>query len=239
MKKARKLIALLMAVILMFAAMPLMASADNPEKTAIQLTSGIAQTTPYFGKYNDCQWYKTVISAKGTLKINITTYSSPINIYVIDSNGEYLKAYDYTETAGSVYGISNQICATLYSSAINKTVVDLCYKVNKGTYYIKVAAGWNYDYEDSENKVKIKATFPSSAGKAKITYLSATLSKGSTLQLGAVLSPANGGTVTWKSNNSKVASISLNGKVTAKAKGATYVSATCGDSKRWFKIIVI
>lgn len=254
MKIISRLLAVIMIAVIVLTVASVTALADNPEKTAIELTSGATYTTTYFAKYNDCEWYRATVSEKGTLIIDIITYSSPISVYVLDSNGNYIDAYDYTETAGDVSGIGSQVCATLYSSAINKTDVELYYKVNQGTYYIKIAAGWNYDYENSDNNVNITVTFPQdlaittspaatdgsilSSLKSMLIYFTVDIPKGSTLQLGAI-TPGSLSKIEWKSHNTNVATVDDNGKVTSKDKGSAYIAIKFGKNVRIVQVNII
>ncbi len=55
-----------------------------------------------------------------------------------------------------------------------------------------------------------------------------TLQVGDEETLVATLTPASAGTVTWVSNNTAIATVDANGKVTGVGKGTTVVSAVCG-----------
>ena len=67
-----------------------------------------------------------------------------------------------------------------------------------------------------------------SVTKVSLDKTKVTLNKGKTLQLKAKVEPNNATnkTVTWKSSNSKVATVSTSGKVTAKGKGTATITAT-------------
>ena len=236
MKTARKLLTLLIAAIMMVAAMSLSASASIAD-TAKSIESGQTLTTTLYNKGDQAD-YKITVASAGTLKISLTSEMYYCGICVYDAYGNTVKVS--SENVSSTSWSSGSQNGDNYYTAKWNTVTEsfigtINYGVSKGTYYIRLERNSSI----GNGKIKFTATYPTTTSKAKITYLSATISKGSTLQMGAVLSPANGGTVTWKSNNTKIATISSTGKVTAKAKGATYICATCGDSKRWFKINVI
>ena len=72
----------------------------------------------------------------------------------------------------------------------------------------------------------------------------ASIEKGKTLQLKATVTPTNATTkaVTWKSSNTKIATVSSTGKVTAKATGTVTITCTAKDGsgkKATCKITVI
>ncbi|MGN0699859.1 MAG: Ig-like domain-containing protein, partial [Oscillospiraceae bacterium] len=110
----------------------------------------------------------------------------------------------------------------------------ISYPVSKGDYYIRFM---RHGYCNGNGKLSFTATFPSTTTTAKISYLTLELSKGSSIKLGTVVTPA-GSAVTWKSSKPSVATVSGTGKVTAKAKGTTYITAQSGTSFQRIKIIV-
>ncbi|MBR4096036.1 MAG: Ig-like domain-containing protein [Oscillospiraceae bacterium] len=83
-----------------------------------------------------------------------------------------------------------------------------------------------------DSKTSITFTYPQdkseSSDSAKITSFTATLKKGSTLQLGTILSGE--GTVKWSTSKKSVATVTSKGKITAKAKGTAVITAKTGDS---------
>ena len=73
------------------------------------------------------------------------------------------------------------------------------------------------------------------AAKVKLNKTKATIYNGKTLQL--KLNNAKG-SVTWKSSNKKVATVSNKGKVTAKKAGTATITATNGKKKYTCKVTV-
>ena len=63
------------------------------------------------------------------------------------------------------------------------------------------------------------------------------MSKGSTIQLGTVMSVD--GAVTWTSSKTSVATVSSNGKITAKSKGSAVITAKTGKNSVKIKITVV
>lgn len=162
--------------------------------------------------------YKFSVSKKGTLEIKVTHTSSQYVTFVLK------------DSDGGVIGASNSEAKAGYwdrSAAYPRDGVFSGYKtynLTKGTYYLEV-------YSSNGGLVSFTPTYPSTASTEKrVSYLSATLEKGSTLQLGAVLSDGKAGTAEWSSSKSSVASVTSKGKITAKAKGTAVITAKVGSS---------
>ena len=104
----------------------------------------------------------------------------------------------------------------------------------RGTATIKVMA------TDGSNKyATIKVTVKQPVTSVKLNRKSATLkakgkAKQKTVTLKATVYPknANNKAVTWKSSNSKIATVNRKGKVTAKKKGTCYITATAKDGSK-------
>ena len=76
--------------------------------------------------------------------------------------------------------------------------------------------------------ITVKAEKPA-VSKVTLNMTSAALTVGGTTQLTVTVEPAGaGGTVSWASGDSKVASVDANGKVTAVGAGTTTITATVG-----------
>ena len=90
-----------------------------------------------------------------------------------------------------------------------------------------------YTYNCGNNKTATFTIIKAEKAVAKITLnkTSATLSPVDTLTLKATVTPsdATNKAVTWKSSNTKVATVSSSGKVTAKAAGTTTITCTAKD----------
>ncbi len=113
----------------------------------------------------------------------------------------------------------------------------LKYKVKKGYNLITLS---NESESKPENRKGGKLTVSVTFGKSKATIdrFSVTVSKGSTLQLGALLSDGTSGSVTWSSSKKSVATVNSKGKVTAKAKGTAVITAKYGDSTLKITVVV-
>lgn len=125
-----------------------------------------------------------------------------------------------------------------WNQATEKIKINVTYQIGKGTYYIRVQHNDWGSGSSGNRKISLTAKFPTvTATKAKITCLTLTVNKGSTVQLGALVSPS-GESVKWTSSKTSVATVSSSGKVTAKAKGSATITAKCGTSTQKIKIIV-
>ena len=84
---------------------------------------------------------------------------------------------------------------------------------------------------------KKKATCVVTVANIKLNKKKATLNKGETLTLKATVS-GESQKVTWKSSNSKIATVSKSGKVTAKKAGTATITAKANGVKVTFKVTV-
>ena len=104
----------------------------------------------------------------------------------------------------------------------------------KGTATIKAMA------TDGSNKfATVKVTVKQPVTSVKLNRSSANLkvkgnAKQKTVTLKATVNPknANNKAVSWKSSNTKIATVAQNGKVTAKKKGTCYIYATAKDGSK-------
>lgn len=168
--------------------------------------------------------FKITLSKKGTLDLKIShTVKTCLKVYVMTPDGEGILPSSGEEKQGDYYTRKDYTdCYKNDSTGIFSGT--LSYTLLKGTYYIRLK-------DMSAGTVSITPTYPSTAStEKKVSYLSATLKKGSTLQLGAVLSDGKAGTAEWSSSKSSVASVTSKGKITAKAKGTAVITAKVGTS---------
>jgi len=148
-------------------------------------------------------------------------------------------------------GDGDDVSMTLCNSSKNaiKSAVTLSdtvglsktYALPAGTYYIKVVANryvppvLSGAIEGNRTFVyRVKYTFaPTDIRVTKITLNKTlvTIKKGSTYTLKATVSPSNATNkgLSWKSSNTKVATVSSSGKVTAKGKGSCSITVTAKD----------
>lgn len=233
----RKIAALFVAAVVSVGALgavSVSAGAESIYDTAKEIKSGKEYVATGITENHSAD-YKFTATKSGTLKINLTAGFNYAYIYVYDKDGNQLSYNDYELISGSV-------CSSLdgleleWNPATEKIKANISYEINKGTYYIRIQ---NSSYfADGDRKINMTATYPSAtATKAKITCLTLTVNKGSTVQLGALVSPS-GESVKWTSSKTSVATVSSSGKVTAKAKGSATITAKCGTSTQKIKIIV-
>ncbi len=80
-------------------------------------------------------------------------------------------------------------------------------------------------------------------GEEEVTYTAITITgdtsvtEGETITLSATTTP-KGGTVTWKSSDTSIATVDSSGKVTGVSAGTATITATCGDIKATYDITV-
>jgi len=245
MKILKKMLCGVMAAVMMITALCVPASAANDYDSAKLVDSGkkVTFTCKFdknqYGYYTvECpKIYKVEVSKKGTLKLDLVSANSSLHVDVINGDGTELLMFDESEaTSGKVVNYSNTGTECWWDRNLQKAKVTLKYKVEKGTYYVKVWAPVNAQIE---GKTSISFTYPQAEKKtetAEITSFEITLKKGNTLQLGAILSGE--GDVKWSTSKKSVATVSSKGKITAKAKGTAVITAKVGDSSRKITIKV-
>lgn len=245
MKIAKKIAAALLAAAMAFTALVIPVGADSIEDTAVSLKSGESYSKHMYNTYNNGHYgtfadYKLTATSQGKLSLSITSTTDYTGIILYDSNFNSVSVTSYEITTGwderDWTGREKIIIEA--NSIAEKSVSTVNWDISKGTYYLRIYNNmdWTYGYRGSNGDISFTATFPSTAKKAKISYININLAKGSTLSLGATVT--NGGTVTWKSSNSSVVTVSSAGSITAKGKGSAIITAKCGSSSKKVKIVV-
>ena len=237
MKHIKKILAIAMVMVMALTALTFSGGAESIYDTAKSITSGQAISAT-IRDTNDTVDYKINVSKAGELKISANAQMQTMRLMVYDSKGNVVEPTSYSSTSGnSSYYYNHDCLSVTWNNVIEQSDFKAVYSVSKGTYYIRFEWGWNiYADNQGNGKIKLTATFPSSASKGKLYYLSLTVDKGDTIKLGAVVS--SGSKVTWTSSKPAVASVS-SGKVTAKTKGSTIITAKCGSTSQKIKITVV
>lgn len=235
MKHIKKILAVAMVMVMALTALTFSASSESIADTAKKISSGSKVSDTIYKE--ESLVYEVNVSQKGILKINFTAKCEYMYVYVYDKNGNKVDESDVKYISGnswSIYDIGEDYIDFEWNEKVEKIEANLQYTVEKGVYYIEFYRGGS---SDGSGKLDFTATFPSSstASKGKVYYLRITMDKGDTLGIGAVVS--SGTDVTWTTSNANVATVK-NGKITAKAKGSTIITAKCGTSSQKIKIIV-
>lgn len=237
MKILRKIAAVLTAAVMAvsaFAAVSVTAGADSIYDTATAISSGKSIATIASGKTVD---YKVNISDSGELKLNIESHMRTGYVQVFDENGKALTSINATVTSGGCSSAGETEHLLRWNETVEKYKGTVSYSVKRGTYYIR------FQRSDSgclrctcSGKLIFTATYPTSESTAKLNYITINMERGDTLSLSADMTGT--GTVTWKSSKPKVATVSSTGKITAKSRGTTVISAKCGKVTKKIKIKV-
>lgn len=174
--------------------------------------------------------YKVELSKSGTLKLTVVSQTSSIFVQLLDKDGSEFIGYDKINCAtGNSTNHRKGFAWITWDSGLKKSKTTLEYNLKKGTYFVRVIG---FPHAKIAGKTSVTFTYPQdkseSSDSAKITSFTVTLKKGSTLQLGTILS--GDGTVTWSTSKKAVATVSSKGKVTAKSKGTAVITAKTGDS---------
>lgn len=234
MKIFRKIAAVITAAVMAvsaFAAVSVTAGADSIYDTATAISSGKSVST-ILPASRDKADYKVNVSGSGTLKFSMESQIYELDLYVYDSDGNKVSTIAKTDTSGNSSSIGNTCHEMYWNNTIEKYKGTVSYSVKSGSYYIRFDR-----YSSSGNgKITFTATYPTSESTAKLRYITINMERGDTLSLGADMTGT--GEVTWKSSKPKVAVISETGKVTAKSRGTTVISAKCGKTTKKIKIKV-
>ena len=228
MSKIKKLAAVLLSAVMFVCCFSVQASADSIEDTAKSISNGKSYSTQLYN-YEDHADYKINATKSGTLKIKISSAKiSSTYIYVYDSDGNDVKLSEKSVSSGNANYRSYGGCTICdWKDTVEKFVGTLSYSIKKGTYYIRFT---RYSGSGS-GKITFSATFPSSSSSSgKITGIAVPMKVNGTMQLAAAGASGTSGTVTWSSSDKSVASVSSNGKVTAKKKGIAVITAKLGSS---------
>lgn len=257
MKILRRLFAVILTVAVALTALSVTAWADSIEDTAVTIASGETVETVLHTKW-DTTDYKIDVSKSGMLSLDVVLEISQCYIYVYDSNGNQIDVWDASLSTYEYTFRDNfegeDYFYTSWNPTLEKFEGSITYKVDKGTYYIRVErACYRGDHTD-DGAVKLTATFPQdttattsptatdgsilSTIKSMLVYFTVDIPKGSTLQLGAI-TPNLSVPISWISHNTNVVTITTNGKVTAKAKGSAYIAIRFGPNVRIVQVNVV
>lgn len=209
-----------------------------PLENDFQYTALFELSSDYNSYKYGTGYFSIECGADGELSFDISTNASSPTVTLYDAGGKSIHASDISNITGNgriknyTYLNGNEVDLER-SEAFERYEGTIKYQVTKGTYYLGV-----YGYEKSEEYrlFSITAHAPEKKVTPKIDYFNIDLKRGDTLQFGAELSKT--GTVTWKSSKKSVATVSSNGKVTAKAKGSAIITAKCGNSTVKIKVTV-
>lgn len=252
----KKRISMILAMVTLFSLFMFSTGAEGIEKTAkteLKIGKSYNLSIPIKDEAKD---YKIIMPKTGNLKLKYTNYTQEMAWNLFDSIGAEVPATNYNASAGTINrstynnstyysGYYNSLTGNIYYTNWNdvseKGVGEVTYKIEKGTYYLRITRN-NVGIGDLKLSLSAKDldgnTIKSTTSTVTSASLSITLSEGETIQLGTVLTPTDvKETVSWKSSKSSVASVSSNGKVTAKEKGKTTITMKVDSIS--LKIIII
>ena len=184
--------------------------------------------------------------AKGTAYIKATavdgskkyaqckvTVKQPVTAVKLNATAKTLNRGSRTVLKATVYP-TNANVRTVSWKSFNTRVATVTSKgvvtaKSKGVTYVRATAK-----DGSRKYAQCKITVKQPVTTVKLNVKAKTLKRGAKLTLKATVSPSNANvrTVTWKSTNTKVVTVTSKGVVTAKAKGTAYVRATAKDGSR-------
>ena len=244
MKRIISFMLIMCIVFSCFAAFAVSAGAESIEKTAQVMENGEKYTFSEkdfykVGKYQEhAKDFKITTVENGELKLKMVFKYEWTIVKVLDTKGNEMPAKSVTVDYGENVHADNGVSAQWDANA-EKFSATAVYKLEKGTYYIRVSLAGIGDYlfQFVEGDFQLSPTFPAPEA-AKISAMSLSLTKGTSVQFGALLSAATDEAVKWSSSDKTVAAVTSKGKVTAKAAGTAWITAKIGSSTVRIKIKV-
>ena len=191
--------------------------------------------------------------AKGTAYIRATandgskkyaqckvTVKQPVTAVKLNATAKTLNRGSKTTLKATVYPSSASVRTVSWKS-LNTRVATVTSKgvvtaKSKGATYVRATA-----LDGSRKYAQCKITVKQPVTAVKLNATSMSLKEGSKFTLKATVYPTNANvkTVTWKSTNTKVATVTSTGGVTAKTRGTAYVRATAKDGSKKYAQCVI
>ena len=234
MKNLSKYISLLLVLIMLFSTFSIIpASAAETVKYTCTSVSGEkgSNVTVTVKLSSSIQLFGANVSLK---------YNSSELQYVSCSKGSVVSGGSLTHVAST----SSVNFSGMYGGT-NGTVFTVTFKILKvsGTSSLTLSSTENTDNDGNTHTPTVSSgtvTVVKPVTSISLNKTSATMKKGETLQLSATVSPsdATDKTVTYKSSNTSVATVSSSGKVTAKGGGIATITATAGGKSATCKITV-
>ena len=154
----------------------------------------------------------------------------------LKANKVTVKTGDSVELGKYVTGLAAGDSVAGYTSSNGKAVVSKTGKVTgkavgTTTVTVKLASG-------KTAKITVTVAAPTPTGMKNVPA-SKNLAKGKTFVLKPILLPAGAkGKITYKSSNTKVATVDARGRITAKGKGTAQITITVGKVKKTCKVTV-
>ena len=154
-----------------------------------------------------------------------------LSVSVLENgNGETTSQWYYYDDVSKEYikmdgetGLSLEVVAD--DSAYDKYMCEVTDSITTDTAYI--------------NLIVDEPEIDTSTKKLQLNQKQATVAVGDTVNLKATVTPANTtDKMSWKSSNSKIATVAANGKVVAKKVGTVNITVTSGTKKATCKIII-
>ena len=232
MSTFRKMTAVVLSVVMLVCMFTVTAGAASIADTAKAISSGESQTIKYSKNETVINDYAVKLSKKGNIVVSLSSNVWNIEIRVYDENGKMYQPDSDNIKTGSIYKSFTGYTSCDWNSTVEKFNGTLTYKnMKKGTYYFRFEkqSKW-HGGSGSTGKATLKITYPSSESESasKLTSIAIPMKVGDTMLLST---DAGDSGIKWSSSKSSVASVSSDGKVTAKKAGTADITAALGDSK--------
>ncbi len=231
MKLIKKIAALLLTAAMLVTVLPVAVSAENMFKEAKNIDSG--KKVSFSLARDEYKFYKITPAKSGTATVKITSDANTVYFYVYDEDGSDVEVKSDI-TSGRRNSFNTETYYQNSKTGIFKATMSFSVKAGE-TYYMKVDAARSSGQTEAEFELTFKyPTADSSSSTSSEAFMTLTMKKGDTLQLGA-----NGENAKWTSSDKTVASVSSKGLVTAKKAGSAVITVKCGSKSQTIEIIVI
>ncbi len=211
---------------------------DWPAKNTAQTTPVDWNQTATVKVRGDLYSTFSFTSSSSTVKVKV---NQSVNVPSINGKVRVTLGGQQTDIAVTGYSVAWTVSNTNYATITSGKVKAKGTPTNDPTVNLFLTATVTMNGHKYTVKVPLKIIMPVSG--VDLTPTTASIDLGKTLQLTATVKPANATdkTVTWSSSNSKIASVSSKGLVTAKKGGKATITVKTNDGgyKKTCEITVI
>ncbi len=178
-------------------------------------------------------YYIFTIDEETDVWIEYTTYTSCVDFRLDNEKDEYVSDNLYQASVGNCKHNGWNVEAW-WDKYKEKGQGRFRYTLKPGTYRLKVERV----YDTGTKKISFTVSVPVDDSSAEIDYLSLTMTEGTKLKLGAILTGSSKKSVKWTSSNKTAVSVTSKGTLVAKAEGTAIVTGKLGSSSIKIKVTV-
>ncbi len=239
MKFLKKLTALLTAFVMTVAGFSVCSAADSEiDYMYLNIGDTITYTFPDYSRVN--LMFDAEYSGDLTIGYKYTSvcFCGILSTATSDGKAKIIRPDSIKSTKGDGMILETEVGSgfLITNEEDGLCECEIKYKVVPGTYLIMLSNESKYEYKNRGGNITVSLSLKRNNASLKSIY--ATLNKGDTLQLGVLLSDGTEGKVKWSSSKKSVATVNSKGKITAKSKGKTVITASDGNQKIRITVVV-